>query len=166
MVSSSTLHYHFNPILITLPAYFHLYNINGVHPSPNTASILINCLVTSRTDDCNSLLYGLPDKYLHNSNWSELRCSCHHQNCLFPSLPSFSSFTGSTFNSESNLKYYSEHLRPSISSPRPICLISSMSPFHPNPSALELSPSNHTEQQPPSLYISPQNPPFCLPTLS
>jgi len=52
---------------VTRSAYFHLRNINCLWASviPHTTAILFHSLSTSHIDHCNSVLFGLSDKSLH-----------------------------------------------------------------------------------------------------
>ncbi|PFX25745.1 hypothetical protein AWC38_SpisGene9614 [Stylophora pistillata] len=52
-------------------SYYHLRNISKIRKylSPKTAEIVIHAYITSKMDNCNSLLYGLPD-YMINKRQS------------------------------------------------------------------------------------------------
>ena len=51
-------------------AFFHLFNVKRIRVflSVECTEIVVNAFVTSRLDNCNSLLYGLPNNQLHKSN--------------------------------------------------------------------------------------------------
>ena len=53
-------------------AFFYLYNIRHIRKylTSECTEKLIHAFITSRSDYCNSLLYGVPDHHMQNSNVS------------------------------------------------------------------------------------------------
>ena len=100
---------HENVKKVCQASFYHLRNTSKIrrYLSQDTTEILIHAYITSKSDNCNSLLYGLPTYMINKLQiirmpLQELLLS---QRKLIISLRFYSSFIGYQFNIELFLKY-------------------------------------------------------------